>query len=174
MKSRDTRAANFLVSSLRFFKSLKSNLLKPEVYHMNPAKTNSESYWNKVNYFPKKIATPLAYLFQTFPLDMSQYSRLFQTARIPRNEEDEIRTFSDSKHILIIYRGQFFTFPVLDENDNILDGSYYLENIRAILNETENSKKSSGIGILTAANRELWSKAREHLENLSDDNKDTK
>ena len=41
------RAANVLVSSLRFHRSLASNMLFPEVYHMVPAKTKNPAYWSR-------------------------------------------------------------------------------------------------------------------------------
>ena len=70
---------------------------------------------------------------QVFPLDMSQFVNLFQSTRIPLPEKDEIRRFPDAKHILIIYRGRFFTFDVLDENGCLYEPNYYLTAIKDIL-----------------------------------------
>ena len=38
------RAANLVISSLRFRKSLIENVLEPMVYHLNPAKSDSPFY----------------------------------------------------------------------------------------------------------------------------------
>ena len=40
-------------------------------------------------------------------LDMDQYSRLFGTARIPTDHGCKMETSSDSKHIVVLRRGQF-------------------------------------------------------------------
>ena len=128
------RASNLLISATRFFKSLQSNYLYPDVYHMNPNKTRNDNYWNKVKWMPKMIATPLSALsMQVFPLDMSQFPNLFQSTRIPMSDRDEIRRFPESRHILILHRGRFYTFDVLDENGNIFEPNYYLSSIDYIL-----------------------------------------
>ena len=127
------RAANILISSVRFFKSFKEGCLLPDVFHMKPQKTSNPSYWNKVEWMPRRFATYLSYTMQVFPLDMSQFVNLFQSTRIPLPEKDEIRRFPDAKHILIIHRGRFFTFDVLDENGCLYEPNYYLTAIKDIL-----------------------------------------
>jgi carnitine O-acetyltransferase len=42
-------------------------------------------------------------------LDMDQYSRLFGTARIPTGRGCKMETASDSKHVVVLRRGQFCT-----------------------------------------------------------------
>ena len=41
------------------------------------------------------------------PLDMDQYRRVFGTARIPADHGCKMETASDSKHIVVLRRGQF-------------------------------------------------------------------
>ena len=127
------RASNLLISATRFFKSLQSNCLYPDVYHMNPSKTRNDKYWNKVKWMPKMFATPLSASMQVFPLDMSQFPHLFQSTRIPMPDRDEIQRFPESRHILILHRGRFYTFDVLDQNGNIFESNYYLSSIDYIL-----------------------------------------
>lgn len=45
-------------------------------------------------------------------LDMSQYPKLFGTARIPMTTGCQMRTTSDSRHLVIMRRGQFYWFEV--------------------------------------------------------------
>ena len=127
------RASNLLISATRFFKSLQTNCLYPDVYHMNPSKTRNDKYWNKVKWMPKMFATPLSASMQVFPLDMSQFANLFQSTRIPMPERDMIQRFPESRHILIMHRGRFYTFDVLDQNGNIFEPNYYLSSIDYIL-----------------------------------------
>jgi carnitine O-acetyltransferase len=42
-------------------------------------------------------------------LDMDQYKRLFGTARIPTGHGCKMETASDSKHVVVLRRGQFCT-----------------------------------------------------------------
>lgn len=41
-----------------------------------------------------------AYLVKAFPLDMSQYNRMFASTRIPQADRDKIVAYEDSGHIL--------------------------------------------------------------------------
>ena len=43
-----TRITNFLVSSIRFAKSLRENALEPEVFHLNPEKSDTPQFRNFV------------------------------------------------------------------------------------------------------------------------------
>lgn len=84
------RATNMLISSLRFYRSLKDNLLEPEVYHLNPKKSDNESFRNICSKTPEFLAWYVAYFHKAFPLDMSQYHNLFGTTRIPEMEKDRL------------------------------------------------------------------------------------
>ncbi len=163
------RAANVLVSTLRFHKSYAGGLLKPEVFHLAPAKTNTDTYWNRVRYMPRPIATPLSYLMKAFPLDMSQHPNLFQSTRIPtpEGERDVIQRFSDSRHVLVMRKGHFYVFDVYDRDGHIFPPSYYLSSIRGVIQSSDNlGDKSSGVGALTGTDRHRWAAAREHLISL--------
>lgn len=109
------RASNFIISSLRFRRSLKENLLKPEVYHMNPKKSDTKTYQKVTKLTPPKISTYVSYAFNAFPLDMSQYQGLFGATRIPELGKDRIYQEVDTKHLVVIKDGHFFAMDVLDE-----------------------------------------------------------
>lgn len=110
------RAGNFIISSLRFRRSLKENLLKPEVYHMNPKKSDTKRYQKVTRFSPAAISTYVSYLFNAFPLDMSQYQGLFGATRIPELGTDRIYREPDTKHLVIIKDGHFYAMDVLDEH----------------------------------------------------------
>eukprot|EP00095_Tigriopus_kingsejongensis_P002194 maker-scaffold966_size75752-snap-gene-0.18 protein:Tk02194 transcript:maker-scaffold966_size75752-snap-gene-0.18-mRNA-1 annotation:"AGAP008907-PA" len=156
------RCASMLISTLRFFKSYRELILKPEVFHLNPAKSNNDTYWNRVKFMPGLIAAPLSYLFKVFPLDMSQYGNLLQSTRIPKEERDEIRQFPDSRHIVVLKQGHFYAFDVLDSDGQILPPLYYLRSIRDIMGRQPKAA-SSGIGVFTTESRDVWSAMRTHL-----------
>lgn len=58
-------------------------------------------------------------MFQAYPLDMSQYKHLFNTTRIPQLDKDYIKHSPGKKHIVVMRKGHFYTFDVLDK-----DGEY--------------------------------------------------
>lgn len=69
-----TKTANLVVTALRFMRSLREELLEPEVYHINPKKSDTDRFRFIMRNSPTAIATFVAYAFKAFPLDMSQVS----------------------------------------------------------------------------------------------------
>lgn len=66
------RTVNLVITSLRFMRSLREEQLEPEVYHMNPKKSDTPRYKKFLRNTPSAIATFVSYGFKAFPLDMSQ------------------------------------------------------------------------------------------------------
>ena len=162
-------AVNHLISTLRLLKSLKENVLYPEVFFMNPKMKTDPSYWNKVRFMPSFAATPLSYLLKAFPLDISQYGNLFQSSRIPDSPKDRISRFPDSRHLCVLKNGHFYTFDVYDENFNLFAPSYYKACMDFIVNNSP-KKPPSNIGVLGSQNRDDWAKNKRHLESISPEN----
>ncbi len=82
--SKAIRATNFLISSLRFRNSFRANKLKPEIFHLNPEKSDTVLFQRLMSFIPESVAFYGAYMFNAYPLDMSQYFRLFNSTRIPK------------------------------------------------------------------------------------------
>ena len=102
------------------------------------------------------------------PLDMFQYSRMFGTARVPTNEGCIIGQDSDSKHVVVMCRGQFYWFDVLDmNNDLIMTEKEVAQNFQAIVDDAEQTPiqeaAKSAIGVLSTENRKIWSGLRDVL-----------
>ena len=159
------RATNMLISSIRFMKSLRANNLKPEIFHLNPEKSDTVFFQKLMSWIPESISFYGAYMFNAFPLDMSQYFRLFNSTRIPNKDKDILVTDETKKHILILYKGNFFTFDVLDKNNNILPPSEIYACILHILNSNSKTADQS-IGVLTSENRDIWANIRTRLASL--------
>jgi carnitine O-palmitoyltransferase 2 len=77
------RASVLIYSSARFMNTMRASLLKPDVYHMSPDKDN-DRFYKRAKYFPGRLRWVYAYMNKAFPLDMSQYGRLFNSTRIPK------------------------------------------------------------------------------------------
>ncbi|KAI0784638.1 acyltransferase ChoActase/COT/CPT [Abortiporus biennis] len=102
------------------------------------------------------------------PLDMDQYTRLFGTARIPTERGCRMEVHTDSRHIVVLRRGQFYWFDVLDtENRPVLTEREILRNLQAILNDADqlpiHEVARNSIGVLSTENRKIWSSLRKAL-----------
>ncbi|XP_017769061.1 PREDICTED: carnitine O-palmitoyltransferase 2, mitochondrial [Nicrophorus vespilloides] len=161
------RTTNLLISSLRFYKSLKKQILDPEVFHMNPKKSDTPAFKNICSMVPSAVSWYAAYMFNAYPLDMSQYNKLFNTTRIPQMDKDKIVS-EPARHICVQYKGNFYTFDVLDESDNILPPGDIKAGIVNILNSDAKSAEFP-LGILTTMDRNKWAKSRNNLVNLGNE-----
>ena len=52
---------------------------------------------------------------KAFPLDMSQYDRMLGSTRIPQPSKDKLVTYEDSRHVLVIHNGNYYTVDVINE-----------------------------------------------------------
>lgn len=156
------KATNLVVSSLRFFKSLKNNILEPEVFHIKPEKSDTKLFRNITRLIPSRFSWYGAYLFKAFPLDMSQYKNIFNTTRIPKLEKDVIFHDPSAKHLVVLRKGHFYAFNVLDENDSICSPRKIAACLKAIL-EDDRPLNKHPVGILTTLERDQWAQARSHL-----------
>lgn len=114
MNNQRLQATNFVVSSLRFMRSLRAQLLGPEVFHLNPKESDTEKYRRIMRMTPSAISTYVSYLFKAYPLDMSQYEGLFGGTRIPEKGKDRISRNVDSRHIVVFKQGHIYAVDVLD------------------------------------------------------------
>ncbi|TDL17080.1 carnitine acetyl transferase [Rickenella mellea] len=109
-------------------------------------------------------------------LDMDQYTRLFGTARIPTQRGCRMGQHPDTRHIVILRRGQFYWFDVLDSHNRpLLTEREILRNLTAIVNDADTlprtSVAQSAIGVLSTENRKIWSSLRQTLQSGDKHNK---
>ncbi|TBU24489.1 acyltransferase ChoActase/COT/CPT [Dichomitus squalens] len=102
------------------------------------------------------------------PLDMDQYTRLFGTARIPTERGCKMEVHGESRHIVVLRRGQFYWFDVLDaENRPVLTEREVLRNLQAIVSDADqmpiHEVARNSIGVLSTENRKIWSSLRKTL-----------
>ncbi|ETN36706.1 uncharacterized protein HMPREF1541_08984 [Cyphellophora europaea CBS 101466] len=102
------------------------------------------------------------------PLDMFQYSRMFGTARVPTDNGCIIGQDSDSKHVVVMCKGQFYWFDVLDmNNDLIMTEKDVALNLQSIVDDAEQTPiqeaAKGAIGVLSTENRKIWSGLRDVL-----------
>lgn len=162
------RTANLLISSLRFYNSLKSGILEPEVFHLNPKKSDNKMFRNVCSKIPSSFSWYAAYLLKAYPLDMSQYPSLFNSTRIPEMDKDRFYTNPDAKHILVQFKGNFYTFDVFDSSGSILPPENILAQLKSILTNSVTPAEFP-IGILTTLERNKWAALRHKLQSLGNE-----
>lgn len=77
------RASNLLFASMRFYRTLLDEKLKPDIFHTLPAKSETALYENVCRFLPRSVSFYGSYFFGAYPLDMSRYKNLFSSTRIP-------------------------------------------------------------------------------------------
>ncbi|XP_051164325.1 carnitine O-palmitoyltransferase 2, mitochondrial-like isoform X2 [Leptopilina boulardi] len=162
------KATNLIVSSIRFMKSLRAEVLEPEVFHLNPKKSNTELFRKVTGMLPSWISWYGAYAFKAFPLDMSQYANLFNSTRIPQLVKDRIYLDKSARHLVVMRGGNFYSFDVLNSDGTLVTPKKIAANLNFILQDKKEITKNP-IGILTGAERDQWAEAREHLSKIGND-----
>ena len=69
-----------------------------------------------LRFVPSTFSWYAAFLVKAFPLDMSQYSRLFSSTRIPCQDKDELTSYEGSRHIVVMRHGNFYEVEALQRN----------------------------------------------------------
>lgn len=75
--------------------------------------TNSLITFFHFRFVPRQLSWYGAFLVKAFPLDMSQYSRLFNSTRIPELKKDRLATFESGRHIVVMRKGNFYVFDTI-------------------------------------------------------------
>lgn len=156
------RATNMVCSAVRFMKTLRAGLLEPEVFHLNPAKSDTDSFKRLIRWVPPSISWFGAYMVNAYPLDMSQYFRLFNSTRIPKYKRDELLTDDKGRHLLIVRRGNLYVFDALDRDGNLIKPAEVQAHLNYILSDPTPAT-SFPLGVLTSENRDTWAGLRQKL-----------
>ncbi|XP_029474182.1 carnitine O-palmitoyltransferase 2, mitochondrial [Rhinatrema bivittatum] len=157
-----TRATNMTVSSMRFLKTLRAAYLAPEVFHLNPVKSDTQTFKKLVRLVPSFLSWYAAYMVNAYPLDMSQYFRLFNSTRLPKANRDELFTDEQAKHLLVLRNGNFYVFDVLDKDGNLVKPSEIQAHLKYILSDSSPAPEFS-LGYLTSEERNTWALLRQKL-----------
>nr|XP_006634964.2 PREDICTED: carnitine O-palmitoyltransferase 2, mitochondrial isoform X1 [Lepisosteus oculatus] len=156
------RATNMTASAVRFMKTLRSGCLEPEVFHLNPAKSDTRGFKKLIRLVPPSLSWYGAYMVNAYPLDMSQYFRLFNSTRIPRPRRDELFTDETQRHLLVMRKGHLYVFDVLDRNGHLVRPAEIQAHLQFILDDPA-PPPAFPLGFLTSENRDVWAGLREKL-----------
>ena len=96
------------------------------------------------------------------PRCMREYARLFSSTRIPGASRDELRTYPDSRHVVVQHTDRFFALDVLDANGRACSVSALEGALARIVEDPRPAEPSPGV--LTTDRRPSWAGIRErHL-----------
>ncbi|KAM9478271.1 carnitine O-palmitoyltransferase 2, mitochondrial [Salvelinus alpinus] len=156
------RATNMVASAVRFMKTLRAGLLEPEVFHLNPAKSDTDSFKKLIRWVPSSLSWYGAFMVNAYPLDMSQYFRLFNATRIPKQGKDELFTDPKARHLLVMRGGNMYVFDVMDRDGNLVKPAEIQAHLKHILSDPTPAA-AHPLGLLTSENRNTWARLREKL-----------
>ncbi|KAI8975933.1 acyltransferase ChoActase/COT/CPT [Pilobolus umbonatus] len=98
-------------------------------------------------------------------LCMSQFERLFSTARVPTDQNEcYIKKVEKSKHIVVMAQSQFYHFDVFEDGNILLTEKELAANLKAIIKDANENPSVHPMGVLTTENRSNWAKLRNELE----------
>ena len=157
------RAAKMISITARFKASLLDGQLKPMIIHTRPNKSETELYSKVMKFLPGSLKIYTSYFYyKAYPLDMVQFTNLFNSTRIPLLGKDLLLSDPSARHICVVSNGNFYIFDVFYEDGSILP----IEDIYSHLYKIKQESKSYPrfpVSILTAADRDTWAKARAEL-----------
>ncbi|EGT50231.1 CBN-CPT-2 protein [Caenorhabditis brenneri] len=166
-----TRATNLAISYARIKRSLDENLLGPEVFHMNPKKSDTKLFRTVCKTLPPSLSWFGAVAFKAFPLDMSQYKSLFCGSRIPKKEKDVLYLDASQKHFVAFYKGIPYAVRIFDDSGRLLDAEDVHASLAWILKNGKEAAPEESVGSLTSLDRDSWADARIELENAGNGEK---
>lgn len=156
------RATNMVCSAVRFMKTLRAGILEPEVFHLNPAKSDTDSFKKFIRWVPSSLSWYGAYMVNAYPLDMSQYFRLFNSTRIPKKGKDELVTDEKGRHLLVMRKGNMYVFDIVDRDGNLVKPAEIQSHLKYILSDPTPAP-AFPLGVLTSENRDVWAGLRDKL-----------
>jgi carnitine O-acetyltransferase len=109
------------------------------------------------------------------PLCMSQYKRMFGSARIAEDNADRIKVVSNSGHVVVLCHRRFYFFQAMWEDGTLAVTERDLKNnLKAILLAAGNGEPEHEdfVGVFTTEARQTWANIRSSLETLSPVNKE--
>ena len=102
------------------------------------------------------------------PLCMSQYKRMFGTARIAEEKQDSIKVDSKSGHVVVLCRGQSYVFQALWPDGTLaITEAELKDNLSAIIKDSNAVKDEdihkTAVGVFSTEVRHKWAKIRSLL-----------
>ncbi|XP_058459755.1 peroxisomal carnitine O-octanoyltransferase-like [Malaya genurostris] len=128
----------------------------------------------------KETLRPVASADKRIIFSSDLYRKLFNTCRIPGLEIDKIVSYFKTEaegpcpsHLLVIYKGRIFKIEGLDENGEVYSAQDFLLYFQQIQSRVDREiTEYPRVALLTHDDRTTWARNRNHLMELSQNNRD--
>jgi carnitine O-palmitoyltransferase 2 len=176
------RAADMLVSSVRFMKTYNAGVLKPDVFTLGNHK-DTALYNTLMRLIPPGLCLPsfagghslhsvVGSLNGAYPLDMSQLHNLFCSTRIPGKLVDTIvkaegaGADSPPYHVVVQRRTRFYKLQVTTNDGSEIPAVQLRAALDSMIADDANHDDATSVplGILTAMKRDEWASVRGDME----------
>ena len=159
------RAARLIHAALTFDRTISTGHLEPDIFHTQPKKSKTSTFNEVVRLLPRSISFYGAAICGAYPLDMSQYSNLLRSTRIPKPGIDELVVSPGSRHIVIQRKGTFYKLDVLTADGGTVPLAQLHGALQSIVDQADASPAppDEAVGLLTGLDRDSWSTLREKL-----------
>lgn len=104
--------------------------------------------------------------------DLRFLNHLFASTRLPQSKCDQLQHFDDSRHIVLLRRGRFFTFDALDDQGQLRPAAEIARFVHSVYSLPAQPDSEPSICWFTGDSRDLWAAARQHLESLTRSNRE--
>lgn len=171
------RAADIIHIATKFHLTLEAGVLEPDVFHTKPSLSQQPFLQALVGMAPEKYASFGMYAMKAYPLDMSQYKRLFASTRLPKLGMDELYSADKqtARHVVVQAGPRFYRLEVIRQDGTVASADDIEAAIQGILRDAKTSfpsgvqssdaySKEAPVGALTGLPRDAWAVARQALE----------
>eukprot|EP00003_Mantamonas_plastica_P011793 TRINITY_DN216_c0_g3_i1.p1 TRINITY_DN216_c0_g3~~TRINITY_DN216_c0_g3_i1.p1 ORF type:complete len:534 (+),score=203.33 TRINITY_DN216_c0_g3_i1:664-2265(+) len=182
MGKQENRVAALVASMVEMSHAIDNDTLAPEAFPSAPTDEFFDSILFKMaKAVPitlpvqgQKVSTPLLYAYskQVYPLDMTQFSRLFGTTRIPQQDKDVMyqgfnkhQHGSKHSHVMVMANNHIYRMEVVDNNtaSGIRAQDDIAANLKQIHDHAYGQQPGLPLGALTAQERNTWADVRARM-----------
>ena len=156
------RAVNLIHSAVRLWNSVTDSQLQPDLLYKGALRISPQSLETVIRFVPQRLATQVASLAGVVPIDMSQYSRLFGTTRIPKCKQDELMVSPSSQHVVVMRNGHLYAVEVQQANGLPVHPDQLHTTLSAIVNDCLPAPLHA-VSYLTGIDRDTWADVRREL-----------
>ena len=156
------RAVNIIHSAVRLWNSVTDNKLQPDLLYRGSSQISPQALETLIRVVPQRFATQMASLVGVVPVDMSQYSRLFGTTRIPKCEQDELMVSPSSRHAVVMRNGHLYAIEVQQASGLPVQPDQLYTTLSAIVNDPI-PPPPHPVNYLTGIDRDTWADVRKKL-----------
>ncbi|KWU47342.1 nucleolar GTP-binding protein 2 [Rhodotorula sp. JG-1b] len=99
------------------------------------------------------------------PLCMSSYKYLFNATRLPTAPSDTAKIYNPEQHnhVVVVRKNKFYEVPVVDESGEWLSEKELEALFQKVVEQAGSEADPNPVGALTAADRDVWTKARQEI-----------